>query len=94
MQVGGLGLNLTGADVVIFVDHDWNPVKDLQAIDRAHRLGQKRTVNVYRLITRRTIEEKIMRLQKFKIDTANVTFCFLSSILLIYKSVAGVGGRG
>uniref|UniRef100_A0A914VA87 Helicase C-terminal domain-containing protein n=1 Tax=Plectus sambesii TaxID=2011161 RepID=A0A914VA87_9BILA len=41
-HIGGLGLNLTGADVVIFVDHDWNPVKDLQAIDRAHRLGQKR----------------------------------------------------
>ena len=65
-------MNLTGADVVIFLDHDWNPVKDLQAIDRAHRLGQKRTVNVYRLITQGSIEEKIMRYQKFKSDTANV----------------------
>lgn len=38
-QVGGLGLNLTGADTVIFAEHDWNPMRDLQAIDRAHRLG-------------------------------------------------------
>lgn len=59
-HVGGLGLNLTGADTVVFVEHDWNPMKDLQAMDRAHRIGQKRTVNVYRLITRGTLEEKIM----------------------------------
>lgn len=59
-HVGGLGLNLTGADTVVFVEHDWNPMKDLQAMDRAHRLGQKRVVNVYRLITRGTLEEKIM----------------------------------
>ncbi|KAK3929318.1 TATA-binding protein-associated factor 172 [Frankliniella fusca] len=70
-QVGGLGLNLTGADTVIFVEHDWNPMKDLQAMDRAHRIGQKKVVNVYRLITRATLEEKIMGLQKFKILTAN-----------------------
>ena len=59
-HVGGLGLTLTGADTVIFVDHDWNPMKDLQAMDRAHRLGQKKVVNVYRLITKGTLEEKIM----------------------------------
>ena len=59
-HVGGLGLNLTGADTVIFVEHDWNPMKDLQAMDRAHRIGQKRVVNVYRLITKNTLEEKIM----------------------------------
>lgn len=70
-QVGGLGLNLTGADTVIFVEHDWNPMKDLQAMDRAHRIGQKKVVNVYRLITRNTLEEKIMGLQKFKLLTAN-----------------------
>ncbi|XP_016952601.1 TATA-binding protein-associated factor 172 [Drosophila biarmipes] len=69
--VGGLGLNLTGADTVIFVEHDWNPMKDLQAMDRAHRIGQKKVVNVYRLITRNSLEEKIMGLQKFKILTAN-----------------------
>ena len=72
--VGGLGLNLTGADVVIFLDHDWNPMKDLQAMDRAHRLGQKRTVNVFRLLTKGTLEEKIMGLQRFKLDVANAAF--------------------
>ena len=70
-QVGGLGLNLTSADTVIFVEHDWNPMKDLQAMDRAHRLGQKRVVNVYRLIMRGTLEEKIMGLQRFKLNVAS-----------------------
>lgn len=70
-HVGGLGLNLTGADTVIFVEHDWNPQKDMQAMDRAHRIGQKKVVNVYRLITRGTLEEKIMSLQRFKLDVAS-----------------------
>ncbi|PSS03879.1 hypothetical protein BD289DRAFT_478358 [Coniella lustricola] len=70
-SVGGLGLNLTGADTVIFVEHDWNPQKDLQAMDRAHRIGQKKVVNVYRLVTRGTLEEKILNLQRFKIDVAS-----------------------
>ncbi len=55
---------------MIFVEHDWNPMMDLQAMDRAHRIGQKKVVNVYRMITRATIEEKIMSLQKFKLHTA------------------------
>ncbi|KAG2370602.1 hypothetical protein C9374_014757 [Naegleria lovaniensis] len=67
-KIGGLGLNLTGADTVIFVEHDWNPSNDLQAMDRAHRIGQKKVVNVYRLITKNTLEEKIMGLQKFKLN--------------------------
>ena len=70
-SVGGLGLNLTGADTVIFYEHDWNPMKDLQAMDRAHRIGQKKVVNVYRLICRHTIEEKILGIQQFKLKTAN-----------------------
>ncbi|GMM37765.1 hypothetical protein DASC09_050900 [Saccharomycopsis crataegensis] len=70
-RVGGLGLNLTGADTVIFVEHDWNPMNDLQAMDRAHRLGQTKAVNVYRLITRHTLEEKIMSLQQFKVNVAS-----------------------
>ncbi|CCM05038.1 uncharacterized protein FIBRA_07240 [Fibroporia radiculosa] len=70
-HVGGLGLTLTGADTVIFVEHDWNPMKDLQAMDRAHRIGQKKVVNVYRLITKGTLEEKIMGLQRFKLNIAN-----------------------
>lgn len=65
-SVGGLGLTLTGADVVIFLEHDWNPQKDLQAMDRAHRLGQTKTVMVYRLIIKDSIEERIMGLQKWK----------------------------
>lgn len=64
--MGGLGLNLTGADVVVFLEHDWNPQNDLQAMDRAHRIGQTRCVNVYRIITLQTIEERIMSLQVFK----------------------------
>ncbi|KAL6054603.1 TATA-binding protein-associated factor [Balamuthia mandrillaris] len=70
-HVGGLGLNLSSADTVIFVEHDWNPQKDLQAMDRAHRIGQTRSVNVYRIITRGTLEEKIMSLQRFKLNIAN-----------------------
>ncbi|KAK0546804.1 TATA-binding protein-associated factor mot1 [Tilletia horrida] len=70
-SVGGLGLTLTGADTVIFVEHDWNPMKDVQAMDRAHRLGQKKVVNVYRLITRNTLEQKIMGYQRFKLHIAN-----------------------
>lgn len=70
-HAGGLGLNLTGADAVIFFEHDWNPMMDLQAMDRAHRIGQKKSVNVFRLISKNTIEEKIMSLQKFKNYIAN-----------------------
>jgi SWI/SNF-related matrix-associated actin-dependent regulator of chromatin subfamily A member 5 len=50
-RAGGLGINLTSADTVIIYDSDWNPQMDLQAMDRAHRIGQKNLVNVYRLIT-------------------------------------------
>lgn len=70
-QIGGLGLNLTSADTVIFYEHDWNPFNDLQAMDRAHRLGQKKTVNVFRIILKDTIEEKVMSYQNFKMYVAN-----------------------
>lgn len=70
-HVGGLGLNLTSADTLVFMEHDWNPMRDLQAMDRAHRLGQKKVVNVHRLIMRGTLEEKVMNLQKFKVSVAN-----------------------
>lgn len=59
-RAGGLGINLTAADTVIFYDSDWNPTADQQAMDRAHRLGQTKQVTVYRLITAGTIEERIM----------------------------------
>ncbi|XP_077975893.1 TATA-binding protein-associated factor 172-like isoform X2 [Styela clava] len=80
-KVGGLGLNLTGADTVIFIEHDWNPTVDLQAMDRAHRIGQKRVVNVYRLITRATLEEKILGLQQFKLNIANTVISTENSSL-------------
>lgn len=55
-RAGGLGINLTSADTVIIYDSDWNPQMDLQAMDRAYRIGQKNLVNVYRLITQNTIQ--------------------------------------
>mmetsp|Transcript_12000 Transcript_12000/g.11878 ORF Transcript_12000/g.11878 Transcript_12000/m.11878 type:complete len:183 (+) Transcript_12000:416-964(+) len=65
-KVGGFGLNLTGADRVVILDPDWNPANDNQAIDRICRIGQKRDVIVYRLVTMGGIEEKIYRRQIFK----------------------------
>ncbi|VDM39699.1 unnamed protein product [Toxocara canis] len=58
---GGIGVNLTGADTVIFYDSDWNPTMDAQAQDRCHRIGQTRNVTIYRLISERTIEENILK---------------------------------
>ncbi|KAI8489001.1 hypothetical protein Bbelb_332250 [Branchiostoma belcheri] len=58
---GGIGVNLTGADTVIFYDSDWNPTMDAQAQDRCHRIGQTRDVNIYRLVSERTVEENILK---------------------------------
>lgn len=58
---GGLGINLTGADSVIFYDSDWNPAMDAQAQDRAHRIGQTRDVHIYRLVSEHTVEENILK---------------------------------
>ena len=66
LKAGGVGLNLTGADTVILVDLWWNPAVEDQAIGRAHRMGQDKNVEVYRMITRGTIEEKIQELQTSK----------------------------
>lgn len=66
LKAGGAGLNLTSADNVIIFDPWWNPMAEMQAIDRAHRIGQTQSVNVYRLITKGTIEEKIIKLQEKK----------------------------
>lgn len=70
-SIGGLGLNLTSANIVVFYEHDWNPFNDLQAMDRAHRLGQKMPVNVFRLICKKTLEETVMNYQNFKLYVAN-----------------------
>merc|ERR1711981_534472 len=69
-RAGGLGINLYTADIVILYDSDWNPQMDLQAMDRAHRIGQKKQVRVYRLVTENTVDEKIVERAavKLKLD--------------------------
>ncbi|KAK5120002.1 hypothetical protein LTR85_007078 [Meristemomyces frigidus] len=67
-RAGGLGLNLQTADTVIIYDSDWNPHQDLQAQDRAHRIGQKNEVRILRLITSASVEEKILERAQFKLD--------------------------
>lgn len=66
LKAGGTGLNLTGADTVVHFDPWWNPAVEDQATDRAHRIGQTKIVNVYRLIARDTVEEKILQLSAKK----------------------------
>ncbi len=66
LKAGGLGLNLTAAEYVFLLDPWWNPAVEAQAIDRAHRIGQTRSVFAYRLITKGTVEEKVLELQKSK----------------------------
>jgi superfamily II DNA or RNA helicase len=70
LKAGGLGLNLTAAEYVFLLDPWWNPAVEAQAVDRAHRIGQTKRVFAYRLITRGTVEEKVLELQKSKRDLA------------------------
>ncbi|KAI0202060.1 chromatin-remodeling complex ATPase-like protein [Astrocystis sublimbata] len=69
-RAGGLGINLTSADIVVLYDSDWNPQADLQAMDRAHRIGQTKQVVVYRFVTENAIEEKVLEraAQKLRLD--------------------------
>ena len=69
-RAGGLGINLTSADVVILYDSDWNPQADLQAMDRAHRIGQTKQVVVFRFVTEKAVEEKVLEraAQKLRLD--------------------------
>lgn len=71
LKAGGTGLNLTAADYVIHLDPWWNPAVEDQASDRAHRIGQKRPVTIYRLVTTDTVEEKIVKLHEHKRDLAD-----------------------
>lgn len=71
IKAGGLGLNLTEADYVFILDPWWNPAVEAQAIDRAHRIGQKKKVFTYKFITRNTVEEKILKLQQKKLRLTN-----------------------
>lgn len=69
-RAGGLGINLVTADIVVIYDSDWNPQVDLQAMDRAHRIGQTKQVWVFRFITENSVEEKIIEkaAQKLRLD--------------------------
>jgi SNF2 family DNA or RNA helicase len=71
LKAGGVGLNLTAADYVIYMDPWWNPAVEDQASDRAHRIGQERPVTVYRLVGKDTIEEQIVALHQDKRDLAD-----------------------
>ncbi len=66
LKAGGLGLNLTAADYVLHIDPWWNPAVEMQAADRAHRIGQDKPVFIYKFIARNTVEEKILQLQERK----------------------------
>jgi superfamily II DNA or RNA helicase len=81
LKAGGLGLNLTAAEYVFLLDPWWNPAIEAQAIDRAHRIGQKQRVFAYRLIARDTVEEKILELQKTKRALADAIIGAENSLL-------------
>lgn len=83
-RVGGLGVNLTGANRVIIYDPDWNPATDAQARERAWRIGQNKQVTVYRLITAGTIEEKVGKLSYFMNSISENRFDYRFFFLLHY----------
>lgn len=73
-RAGGLGINLQTADICILYDSDWNPQQDLQAQDRCHRLGQKKPVQVFRLVSENTVEEKIVERAQQKLKVRSRLF--------------------
>jgi SNF2 family DNA or RNA helicase len=81
LKAGGQGLNLTAAEYVFLLDPWWNPAVESQAIDRAHRIGQSRRVFAYRLITRDTVEEKVLSLQATKRELADAIINEDNSVL-------------
>ncbi|EMP28267.1 SWI/SNF-related matrix-associated actin-dependent regulator of chromatin subfamily A member 5, partial [Chelonia mydas] len=98
-RAGGLGINLATADVVILYDSDWNPQVDLQAMDRAHRIGQTKTVRVFRFITDNTVEERIVERAEMKLRLDSIViqqgkYCppiFLSSGRLVDQNLNKIG---
>jgi SNF2 family DNA or RNA helicase len=86
LRAGGQGLNLTAAEYVFLLDPWWNPAVEAQAIDRAHRIGQSRRVFAYRLITRDTVEEKVLALQATKRELADAIINQDNSLL---RSITG-----
>lgn len=81
LKAGGVGLNLTAAEYVFLLDPWWNPAVEMQAIDRAHRIGQTRTVFAYRLIAKDTVEEKVLSLQESKRDLADAIISADNSVI-------------
>lgn len=81
LKAGGVGLNLTAADYVFLLDPWWNPAIEAQAIDRAHRIGQKRKVFAYRIVAENTIEDKILQLQAKKKELADAILKEENSLL-------------
>jgi SNF2 family DNA or RNA helicase len=81
LKAGGLGMNLTAADYVFLLDPWWNPAVEAQAIDRAHRIGQERSVFAYRIVARDTVEEKILELQDRKREIADAIISRDNAIL-------------
>eukprot|EP01028_Stygiella_incarcerata_P003549 TRINITY_DN1726_c0_g1_i2.p1 TRINITY_DN1726_c0_g1~~TRINITY_DN1726_c0_g1_i2.p1 ORF type:complete len:1754 (+),score=553.98 TRINITY_DN1726_c0_g1_i2:303-5564(+) len=79
-RTGGLGLNLIGADTVIFYDSDWNPAMDAQAQDRCHRIGQTRDVHIYRLVSESTVEENIIRRAKKKQELSDIVMTMRDTV--------------
>ena len=73
-RAGGIGINLTRANHVIFYDCDWNPTLDSQAMDRVHRIGQKRKVTVMRLVNKNTVEERILQIAGLKMDIQSMVY--------------------
>jgi superfamily II DNA or RNA helicase len=95
-RAGGLGINLSAADTVILFDSDWNPQMDLQAQDRAHRIGQRKQVIVFRFIVENTIEERIVyrALQKLKLDDILVQGRDNKSLALSQKELIDILASG
>jgi SNF2 family DNA or RNA helicase len=81
LKAGGLGLNLTAADYVFLLDPWWNPAVEAQAIDRSHRIGQAKRVFAYRMISRQTVEEKVLELQKTKRNLAEAIITADNSLI-------------
>jgi superfamily II DNA or RNA helicase len=81
LKAGGVGLNLTAAEYVFLLDPWWNPAVEMQAIDRAHRIGQQRQVFAYRLIARDTVEEKVLQLQSSKRNLADAIISADNSLI-------------
>ena len=82
-RAGGLGINLATADTVIIYDSDWNPHNDIQAFSRAHRIGQKNKVLIYRFVTQNSVEERVAQVAKRKMMLNHLVIRFGVNIFLI-----------